>query len=136
MAEYTGTVESISGSEHEIKIEFDYIISNDGIGWYEYWGVREYDAGKNYMEIEDVTYAAIVHYGYCDTKEECPKCPGVMITQKYNLHKNCFEYYWEHERQISVDTAEVDKIVEDASENYDWKSDISEPEPDYYEDRY
>ena len=136
MAEYTGYVESASGFEHEIKIEFDYTISNDGIGHYEFWGAPGYDAGTDYMEIDEVTYAAVVRSGTCETREACPKCPGVTITKTYNKYKNVYEYRWEHERAISTDTPEVDKIVDDASENYDWKADIPEPDYDYYEDRY
>lgn len=41
--------------ELDLEIELDYHISkeNSGIGSYEYWGSREYDAGHDYYVIEN-----------------------------------------------------------------------------------
>ena len=38
----------------EIECEVHYIIQNDGIGHYEYWGAPGYDAGFDYVEVEDI----------------------------------------------------------------------------------
>ncbi len=50
-------IESTNNHEHELAIEFDYTIGNDGIGPYEYWGAKCYDAGTDY--IEDVVITGI-----------------------------------------------------------------------------
>lgn len=38
----------------QILCGFEYHIENDGIGAYEYWGHCGFDAGHDYMEIDDV----------------------------------------------------------------------------------
>lgn len=40
------------GEEIEAKVEFS--IQNDGIGPYEYWGQKCYDAGQDYIEVENI----------------------------------------------------------------------------------
>jgi hypothetical protein len=39
-----------SGSEHLVEITFNYWIGNDGIGSYEFWGSKGFDAGHDYVE--------------------------------------------------------------------------------------
>lgn len=39
----------------EIEARVDFSVQNDGIGSYEYWGFKGYDAGTDYIEVEDVT---------------------------------------------------------------------------------
>ena len=39
----------------EIEVRVDFSVQNDGIGSYEYWGFCGYDAGTDYLEVEDVT---------------------------------------------------------------------------------
>lgn len=51
--EYRGEYYSVSGSAI-------YEIENDGIGAYEFWGSKEYDAGTNYAHFEDVHIEDIV----------------------------------------------------------------------------
>jgi len=38
----------------EIDVEVKYSFQNDGIGAYEYWGAKCFDAGQDYIEIEDI----------------------------------------------------------------------------------
>jgi len=40
----------------EIELECSVVSCNDGIGSYEYWGSREYDAGENYADIDDIKW--------------------------------------------------------------------------------
>lgn len=44
--------------ELDLEVELDYNISveNSGIGGYEYWGYRGYDAGHDYYVIENFEY--------------------------------------------------------------------------------
>lgn len=44
--------------EHNIEVTIDChcILGNDGIGSYEYAGARGYDAGTNYLIVEDMTW--------------------------------------------------------------------------------
>lgn len=46
----------INSEEKEIEFFCDYEILNDGIGSYEFWGSREYDAGTNYLELQSVNW--------------------------------------------------------------------------------
>lgn len=50
MAVYEMYVESASGAEHRLRVDFDYSISNDGIGPYEFWGASCYDAGTDFLD--------------------------------------------------------------------------------------
>jgi hypothetical protein len=40
----------------EVQLELEISFENDGIGSYEYWGSREYDAGTNYHEVTGLEY--------------------------------------------------------------------------------
>lgn len=44
--------------EHDmyVNLECSLICENSGIGSYEYWGSCEYDAGEDYVDIEDITW--------------------------------------------------------------------------------
>lgn len=38
----------------EIEVTAEFIIDNDGIGPYEYWGQKCYDAGQDYAVVENI----------------------------------------------------------------------------------
>jgi hypothetical protein len=38
----------------ECDVEVSYIVDNDGIGAYEYWGAKCYDRGSDYAQVEDI----------------------------------------------------------------------------------
>lgn len=40
--------------ELDVDMDIDWDWCNDGIGSYEFWGQRCYDAGTNYIEVNDV----------------------------------------------------------------------------------
>ena len=44
--------------EHDIEVQLDCecITENSGIGSYEYWGSKEYDAGEDYLVCENITW--------------------------------------------------------------------------------
>lgn len=44
--------------ELDLEIELDYHLrtENNGIGSYEYWGSKEYDAGEDYLVLDDVEW--------------------------------------------------------------------------------
>jgi len=135
MAEYTVYVESKHNEEVRIDIEFDYHIENDGIGAYEYWGAKCYDAGTDYMEFDGITDAWLVRECLkAKTKEEIPAIHGIFEVRQ--LKDGTWMY--SHARRINKDTAAIDndRIAEEICEDYDWKADIPEPDYDYYEDRY
>lgn len=47
--------------EIDCEVEYDFDVENDGIGAYEYWGQRCYDAGTNYVgdvRVESVEFDA------------------------------------------------------------------------------
>jgi hypothetical protein len=46
----------INSVDTEVEFFCNYEIKNDGIGSYEFWGSREFDAGTNYVELQSVTW--------------------------------------------------------------------------------
>lgn len=105
MAKYTVYVETKHNEEVRIDVEFEYHIKNDGIGWYEFWGSKEYDAGTNYPEIDEITDAWLVRERIrASTKEEIPDIEGI-----FEIHKNeDGTYTYSHRRRINPDTTAID----------------------------
>ena len=50
------------GRFFSMDIEYDVEWSNDGIGYYEYWGSKEYDAGHDYAEVTDYAIDNLVEH--------------------------------------------------------------------------
>lgn len=48
----------------DLEVTLDYDWENDGIGAYEYWGAKGYDAGSNYVVINDWSFD---HKDFTDT---------------------------------------------------------------------
>ncbi len=48
------TIRKITIQEEEIEVKVSYHISNDGIGWTEFWGSRSFDRGTDYADIDDI----------------------------------------------------------------------------------
>lgn len=46
----------INSEPREVEFFCDYEILNDGIGSYEFWGSRGFDAGINYLELQSVNW--------------------------------------------------------------------------------
>jgi hypothetical protein len=40
----------------EVEFTGELSLENDGIGSYEYWGAKFYDAGTNYFQLQDLTW--------------------------------------------------------------------------------
>lgn len=38
----------------DCEVEYNYHWENNGIGWYEFWGSTGYDAGTDYIVIDDI----------------------------------------------------------------------------------
>lgn len=53
--EYEGRIFSMS-------VEFDVEWDNDGIGSYEYWGAKGFDAGHDYAVVSDYTVSDLIEY--------------------------------------------------------------------------
>jgi hypothetical protein len=49
-------IDLVDDEEKEVVLSCDYEIKNDGIGWYELWGSREFDAGRDYVDISSVKW--------------------------------------------------------------------------------
>jgi len=52
---YFEDIEFSSDEISEFELEVHYYIENDGIGSYEYWGYKGYDAGVDYPVVENIT---------------------------------------------------------------------------------
>ena len=46
----------IEENDIEVLLECSIISENSGIGSYEYWGSQEYDAGEDYLIVEEMTW--------------------------------------------------------------------------------
>jgi hypothetical protein len=61
MSEHTFDIESFEhkGKFYDISVSFEFEVSNDGIGSYEYWGAKGFDAGHDYAEVSGVSIEAV-----------------------------------------------------------------------------
>jgi len=64
------------GEEIECKVEFH--IENNGIGSYEYWGFKGYDAGQDYLETDSIKPI------YTDQTEEIKASINKYIDDNYD----------------------------------------------------
>lgn len=138
MAETTVYIECEKFGEHEIEVGFDCHVENDGIGWYEYWGAREYDAGTDYVVFDEVYSATLVRSGFVKEKEDAPKIKNITFAEKRNWKtKEHDGWFWYHRRDIKASDViceAVEKYVDDAP--MDDVIDRYEPDYDDYDDRY
>lgn len=119
-------IESTNNHEHELAVEFDYTIGNDGIGSYEYWGARCYDAGTDY--IEEVIIIGI------EVLKSFPKKDknGNIVKNKNGsiLMKDIF-------REIDIEKlscVDLETLEDKIKEEFDFENDCEEP--DYSDDDY
>lgn len=116
-----------NGHEHEVECEFTVNIENDGIGPYEWWGVKEYDYGTDYAVLDEIYECYLVRSGRVENKEDAPKCAEIeKVVDKAT--GNVKYYIWRHYRYIKPNDeieAEVDEYVNNAP-----ISDLVD-EPDY-----
>lgn len=79
----------------EVEVEVNYHMENDGIGAYEYWGARCFDAGHDYPEIDDIKPV------FTDKKEQFERFIPVM------------KYIEKHFEELAEKlTEEIEKKVE------------------------
>jgi hypothetical protein len=88
---------------NDINVRVEYYIDNDGIGSYEYWGQKCFDAGSDYVEVENIDpvftdepeerRAEIIEF----IKTEFEKC-AEQIIGKLELEYREREPEFEHER--------------------------------------
>lgn len=96
------------GKCYDISVSFEYEVSNDGIGHYEYWGSNQFDAGHDYAEVTSVSIEAteVDKDGVVASVED-----GALIARL---------------------EAAIDQIVVDKAMGIDVSDDDCEPEPDDY----
>lgn len=97
----------MNGRNFEIYLEYEYEIENDGIGGYEYWGMRGYDKGTDYASVTCITFDSVF-----ETLEDGTQ---VEVTDKETLE--------------ALEEGILDKVQSDA-DNLDLSDDY--PEPDEY----
>jgi hypothetical protein len=69
--EYEGRLFSMS-------VEFDVEWSNDGIGSYEYWGSKEFDAGNDYAEVSDYAVSDLTEHLSDGTQVSIPESDPIF----------------------------------------------------------
>lgn len=111
--EYQFEIESFEfeGRYYDISVSFEYEVGNDGIGHYEYWGSKQFDAGHDYAE---VTSVAIEATETLEDGQSIPVTDGALIARLEGA---------------------IDDIVNDKANDID-VSDDCEPDPDDYEPDY
>ena len=96
--------------EHEIESTFSVMIENDGIGHYEFWGAKCYDAGCDFIVLDDIFNVFLVRRGQVKDKESIPKCSGVTYNEIIDITSGkIIGYHWKHVRIIK----ENDEILEE-----------------------
>lgn len=100
------------GRYYDISVSFEYEVGNDGIGHYEYWGSKQFDAGHDYAEVTSVSIEAfeVTAEGVTTAVDD-----GVLIARL---------------------EAAIDQIVVDKAMDIDVSDCDCEPEPDDYEPDY
>ena len=117
-------IESSSGNEHELEVEFEYSIGSDGIGPYEYWGMKGYDEGTNYIEDVVITGIEVIHSFPKRDKSGNP----ILSNDGSQLFKDVY-------RKIDLEKLEcinLEDIEKRIREDFDFEGE----EDDYYERDY
>ena len=109
------------GWEHDVELDVEYTIACDGIGSYEYWGARCFDAGTEYIEEAWATAAYLVRVNSKAKREDIPNIRGIR-----NIHPYRDRWVYEHVRAIDVDTDGVERAVERFQEEYDFENDLED----------
>lgn len=99
-------IESSSGNEHELEIEFDYSVGNDGIGPYEYWGCKGYDKGTDYIEDITITGIEIV----CNFPRKDKSGNPILSKDGYQQYKEVYRRI-NPEKLFCVDLEEIEKKI-------------------------
>lgn len=99
-------IESSSGNEHELEIEFDYSVGNDGIGPYEYWGCKGYDKGTDYIEDVTITGIEIV----CNFPRKDKSSNPILSKDGYRQYKEVYRRI-DPEKLFCVDLEEIEKKI-------------------------
>jgi hypothetical protein len=50
------TIELLDEEEKEVEFDCDYEIANTGIGYYEWWGSKQFDAGYDHAKVHKVKW--------------------------------------------------------------------------------
>lgn len=99
-------IESSSGNEHELEVEFDYSVGNDGIGPYEYWGCKGYDEGTDYIEDVTITGIEIV----CNFPRKDKSGNPILSKDGYRQYKEVYRRI-DPEKLFCVDLEEIEKKI-------------------------
>jgi len=93
----------------EVEFTGELTLENDGIGSYEYWGAKCYDAGTDYFELHSLDW------------------DKTLYTEEQNQH---IQSYIDDEENWRTINEEMDKSLFEKRE-----PDCDGPEPDDYDDR-
>lgn len=111
--EYSTTVK-LDGikHEHDIDICLAYSVGCSGIGWYEYWGAKCYDAGQPCVEDYEIDEAYIVRSCFVKGRH-VPTLSGIS-----SIRRTADGYVYTHRRPIPIDHPIVEEAGELFVENY------------------
>lgn len=130
----TITIEK-NGRKHEIYCEFTMTVENDGIGDYEYWGFKGYDAGVDYFVLDEIEYCELVRTGRVENEADIPSWADDYEVYKDKDGKTY--YVWEHRREIEPNQeilSKIDKYVGTLCvDDYVPEPDYDDEDKDYYD---
>lgn len=81
------------------SLEVDVDLVNNGMGSYEYWGAPGYDAGEDYMEVQDITWD---HDDHDDVQNHLIKL--YVDINKEDIERKAIKHAWEeyHDGQMEA----------------------------------
>jgi hypothetical protein len=117
-AEWLTEVKRDTGRYHRLGAWMNYRLGNDGIGSYECWGAICYDEGKEYIEDAWPVTAYLVRTRRVARREDIPKIKGISNIMRGATTR---EWYYDHAREIDLDTEGIEELSGDFADNYDFK---------------
>lgn len=112
-------IRGANGREHNVDLDVEYTLGCDGIGSYEFWGERCFDAGRDYIEEAWAVAAWLTRHRVVERREDIPDIAGVS-----DIHPFRDRWAYTHSRRISADIADLEEALENFKEKYDFESDV------------
>lgn len=122
MPKFRTYIEGASGGEHLIEAEFTFSIMNDGIGGYEYWGVKGFDKGFNYIEDVSISSVYLVHERII--KDSIDKLPSTISKIRKSVKEGEEFYILENSRKIHLEPFMIEQLEREIKETFDFTGDL------------
>lgn len=122
MPKFRTYIEGASGGEHLIEAEFTFSIMNDGIGGYEYWGVKGFDKGRSYIEDVSISSVYLVHERII--KDSIDKLPSTISKIRKSVKEGEEFYILENLKEIHLKPSMIEQLEREIKETFDFTVDL------------